>query len=856
MNTKTTSPFLTLFKKFLPHLIAIIVFYIITIGYFSPIFMDGMALPQGDMMSVEGMTKEVIDFQKETGEYSGWMNSMFSGMPTETLYGDPGFNIFHQLTYFLRGGLDYNHAGVLFSYLIGFYIFMLCIGASPWLSILGALAFSLASYNIIIIEAGHVTKGYAMAYVAPMIGGILLTFRKKYLLGGIITLLFVGMEIASSHIQITYYAMLAVAVLGIAYFFHYLLKEKDMLSFGKAAGVLILAAGLAVLPNLGNLLPTYEYSKDTMRGGSELTIVPESKANEDKTPHDAGLEIDYAYSWSYGKMETFTLLVPNMYGGGHVILDKSDETFQELKEEGYGSTHLPTYWGDQPFTSGPVYAGAIVVFLFILGLFVVKGPEKWFVVGAIAISFILAWGRHFEVVNEFLFYNLPFYNKFRTPSMALTIAGVAMPILGMLALKNIFQNDISKEKIWKFTWISGAISAGLCVLVMIFGFTASFTGVGDGGYQNQLTSAGFGADQIDSIMGILKGYRKSMLMEDAFRSIVFIGLALGVLWLFLKEKVKNSYYIIGGLALLILIDMWSVDRRYLNSDNFQAERKVKNHHKKTEVDKMILQDKEINYRVLNLAGNTFNESNTSYFHKSIGGYSPAKLRRYQDLIDFYLSPELVMPKVGAKVMAEQSGSTLPDPKELNVVNMLNAKYFILQVGEGRSFPFVNSSAFGNAWFVENVKFVENPDQEILALKDANLRETAIVDVRFKELLQNKTFTKDTNSVIKNTKCVPNRVEYEVTVSSEQLVVFSEVFYDKGGWRAYLDGKEVPHFRANYILRAMVVPAGSHKIEFVFTPFTRIFANRVSAGASLVVMLIILAAIGGTYLRKRKSKITQ
>ena len=856
MNTKTTSPFLTLFKKFLPHLIAIIVFYIITIGYFSPIFMDGMALPQGDMMSVEGMTKEVIDFQKETGEYSGWMNSMFSGMPTETLYGDPGFNIFHQLTYFLRGGLDYNHAGVLFSYLIGFYIFMLCIGASPWLSILGALAFSLASYNIIIIEAGHVTKGYAMAYVAPMIGGILLTFRKKYLLGGIITLLFVGMEIASSHIQITYYAMLAVAVLGIAYFFHYLLKEKDMLSFGKAAGVLILAAGLAVLPNLGNLLPTYEYSKDTMRGGSELTIVPKSKANEDKTPHDAGLEIDYAYSWSYGKMETFTLLVPNMYGGGHVILDKSDETFQELKEEGYGSTYLPTYWGDQPFTSGPVYAGAIVVFLFILGLFVVKGPEKWFVVGAIAISFILAWGRHFEVVNEFLFYNLPFYNKFRTPSMALTIAGVAMPILGMLALKNIFQNDISKEKIWKFTWISGAISAGLCVLVMIFGFTASFTGVGDGGYQNQLTSAGFGADQIDSIMGILKGYRKSMLMEDAFRSIVFIGLALGVLWLFLKEKVKNSYYIIGGLALLILIDMWSVDRRYLNSDNFQAERKVKNHHKKTEVDKMILQDKEINYRVLNLAGNTFNESNTSYFHKSIGGYSPAKLRRYQDLIDFYLSPELVMPKVGAKVMAEQSGSTLPDPKELNVVNMLNAKYFILQVGEGRSFPFVNSSAFGNAWFVENVKFVENPDQEILALKDANLRETAIVDVRFKELLQNKTFTKDTNSVIKNTKCVPNRVEYEVTVSSEQLVVFSEVFYDKGGWRAYLDGKEVPHFRANYILRAMVVPAGSHKIEFVYTPFTRIFANRVSAGASLVVMLIILAAIGGTYLRKRKSKITQ
>lgn len=856
MNTKTTSPFLTLFKKFLPHLIAIIVFYIITIGYFSPVFMDGMALPQGDMMSVEGMTKEVTDFQKETGEYSGWMNSMFSGMPTETLYGDPGFNIFHKLTYFLRGGLDYNHAGVLFSYLIGFYIFMLCIGASPWLSILGALAFSLASYNIIIIEAGHVTKGYAMAYVAPMIGGILLTFRKKYLLGGIITLLFLGMEIASSHIQITYYAMLAVGVLGISYFFQYLLKEKDMRSFGKAAGVLILAAGLAVLPNLGSLLPTYEYSKDTMRGGSELTIVPESKANEDKKPHDAGLEIDYAFSWSYGKMETFTLLVPNMYGGGHVILDKSDETFQQLKEEGYASTYLPTYWGEQPFTSGPVYAGAIVIFLFILGLFVVKGPEKWFVVGAIVISFILAWGRHFEVVNNFLFYNLPFYNKFRTPSMALTIAGVAMPILGMLALKNIFQNEISKEKIWKFTWISGTITAGLCLLVMIFGFTASFTGAGDAGYQNQLTGAGFDVDRVDSIMNILKDYRKSMLMQDAIRSIVFIGLAIGTLWLFLKEKVKNSYYIIGGLALLILIDMWSVDRRYLNEENFQSERKVKSTHKKTEVDELILQDQNINYRVLNLAGNTFNESNTSYYHKSIGGYSPAKLRRYQDIIDFYLSPEVVLPKVGAKLMAEQSGDTLPDPKELNVVNMLNAKYFIMQVGEGRSYPFINKSAFGNGWFVNNVKFVQNPDEEILALKNTNLLETAIVDQRFKDQISKKNFVKDSTDVIKNTKCVPNRLEYEVKVSNEQLVVFSEVFYDKGGWRAYLDGKEVPHFRANYILRAMVVPAGSHKIEFVYTPFTRIFANRVSAGASLVVVLIILAAIGGSYLRKRKSKITQ
>lgn len=853
MNTKTTTPFLSLFKKILPHLIAVILFYIITIGYFSPIFMDGMQLPQGDMMSVEGMTKEVVDFQKESGEYSGWMNSMFSGMPTETLYGDPGFNIFHKLTYFFRGGLDLHHAGILFSYLIGFYIFMLCIGASPWLSMLGALAFSLASYNLIIIEAGHVTKGYAMAYVAPMLGGIILTFRKKYLLGGILTLLFVGMEVAASHIQITYYAMITVAILGISYFFYYLLKEKDMISFGKAAGVLVLAAGIAILPNLGNLLPTYEYSKDTMRGGSELTIVPESTSSEDKTPHGSGLEIDYAFSWSYGKAETFTLLVPNMYGGGHVMLDKSDDTFRELNKEGYGSTYLPTYWGDQPFTSGPVYAGAIVVFLFILGLFVVKGPEKWFVIGAVVVSFILAWGRNFEAVNNFLFYHLPFYNKFRTPSMALVIAGVAMPILGMMALKNIFQHEISKEKAWKFTWISAAISAGLCVIVMIFGLTASFTGVGDQGYQGQLASAGFDADKIDAVMNILKGYRKSMLIQDVLRSIIFIGLAFGILWLFLKEKVKNVHYIIAALAVIILIDMWGVDRRHLSADNFQPERKVKSHHKATDVDLMILQDKEINYRVLNLAGNTFNESNTSYHHKSIGGYSPAKLRRYQDLIDFYLSPGLLMPKVSAKLMAEQSGDTLPDAKALNVVNMLNAKYFILQVGEGRNYPFINQSAFGNAWFVEGVTFVENPDQEILALKEANIKDSAIVDVKYRELFANKVISRDTNAIIKNTKCVPNRLEYEVKVASEQLIVFSEVFYDKGGWRAYVDGQETPHFRANYILRAMFVPAGSHKIEFVYTPYARVFANKISASSSIVVILIILAAIGIPLFKKRKSK---
>ena len=850
MNTKTTTPIQSILKKLLPHGIAIILFYIITITYFSPIYIDGMALPQGDMTSVEGMTKEVTDYQAKTGEYSGWLNSMFSGMPTETLYGDPGFNIFHTLSYLFRGFLDLHHAGILFTYLICFYIFMLCMGASPWLSILGALAFSLASYNLIIIEAGHVTKGYAMAYVAPIIGGVIMTFRKKYIQGGLITLLFLGIEIACSHLQITYYAMITVGILGLVFLIN-AIKEKELISFGKAAGILIIAAGLAVLPNLGNLLPTYEYSKDTMRGGSELTIVPESRQADAETPHDAGLEIDYAFSWSYGKAETFTLLVPNMYGGGHVVLDKSDDTYRALKEEGYGSTYLPTYWGDQPFTSGPVYAGAIVIFLFILGLFVIKGPEKWFVIGACMVSLVLAWGRNFEVVNNFLFYNLPFYNKFRTPSMALTIAGVAMPILGMLALKSIFSGEISKEKAWKFTWISAAITGGLCILIMIFGSFAVFSGVGDAGYQNQLLNAGFDQDRIDAIMAILVDYRKSMLIQDSLRSLAFIGLAFGVLWLFLKNKVQKTPFIIAGLALLIVADMWTVDRRYLGSENFQPERKVKNYHKATDVDQLILQDPDINYRVLNLSGNTFNESTTSYFHKSIGGYSPAKLRRYQDLIDFYLSPNLLMTKVGTKLMAEQKGDSLPDPKELNVLNMLNAKYLILPVGEGRAYPFINTDAFGNGWFVSNVQFVDNPDQEILALKDANLKENAIVDIRYKDLIKNNTFVVDSTASVKNTKCLPNKLEYEIKTNHEQLVVFSEVFYDKGGWRAYLNGKEVPHFRANYILRAMIVPEGNHKVEFVYTPFVRVFSNKVAAISSILVILIFVGSAIGYFYKKNK-----
>ena len=849
--------FKTLIKKCIPHVGAIAIMYLLTAIYFSPVVFDGKGMQQGDLVSVEGMTKEVKDYQKETGEYSGWMNSMFSGMPTETLYGKPGFNIFARVDQVLTGGFPVFSAGIFFTYLIGFYIFMICIGSQWWLALLGAIAYALASYNVIVIDAGHITKAYALGVMAPAIGGVILAYRKKFLAGFMVTLIFVGCLIARNHIQIDYYTAIAIGCIAVSYLVYYIVEavrgNEKFSSFVKASVLLLVAAILGILPNSGMLYSSYVYSKDTMRGGSELTITPQQDQNSSEAkPNEGGLEIDYAYSWSYGKAETFTLLVPNCYGSGHTMLEKSDPAMRELRNAGYGSPYLPTYWGDQPFTAGPVYVGAIVCFLFILGLFVVKGPENWWVIAAVIISFILAWGRNLMPVNEWLFHHLPFYNKFRTPSMALTIAGVAMPILGMFALKDIFSGKIDKQKAWKFTWISAAISGGLCLLVMILGKTVfTFTGAGDAGFQQQLLSAGFDQGRVDTIMDILVKYRKSMLMKDAFRSLIFIALAFGVLALYFKNVLKKEWIVTVCLCVLVLADMWPVAQRYLNNDHFVSKKKAETPIVATETDNAILQDKDINYRVLNLASNTFNESQTSYFHKSIGGYSPAKLRRYQDMIDFYIGDQ--MQNLYREIIRTQGNIQETNDSSFQVLNMLNTKYVIVPVGEGKTLPLQNPHRFGNAWFVNDVKVVANPDEEILAIAKTDLRNTAIVDKRYAQYVEGKDFTRDSASTIVNTLCKPNKLKYTVNTSKEQLVVFSEVFYDKGGWTALIDGKEVPHFRSNYILRTMVVPAGQHEIEFNYTPYARMLGNKISAAASVVCIFLIVGCTGFAIYRRRKAE---
>ncbi len=809
------------YKIILPHIGAIVFFLLLTVVYFWPVVVDNKDIVQSDMVAVEGMKKASEDFHKQTGEYTLWSTNMFSGMP-EIVTGPPSNSIYNYLSKAIRLDMPMIHMGMFFTYLICFYIFMLCIGANVWLAVLGALTYALASYNFIIIEAGHVTKGYAMAYIAPLLGGIILIFRKKIVLGAVITTIFLGLEIAANHLQITYYAMLIVGLAVLVYMIDFMRKNRNIPLFFKIIGILLLTVFFALLPNMDRLLPMYDYSKDTMRGGSELTIKSDGSHTE-SSPNTGGLEIDYAFSWSYGKMETFTLLIPNLYGGGHDFLDPDSETSQQLRQAGANIGVLPTYWGDKPFTSGPNYAGAVVCFLFVLSLFILKGPEKWWLLAATILSFLLAWGKNFGILNNFLFEHLPLYNKFRTPEMALIIAGVTMPVMAMLALKDIIDNKITQTQLIKYLKYTLGIVGGLCVLFLVFGsFMFSFESERDANFAQQLMQAGFPQTNIDQILDILHNHRQSMLLKDAFRSLLFVTLSFAVLWFYAKKKIQKATYAIIVLIVLVLVDMWAIDKRYLNDNNFTQKKKARAI-LPTEADVQILNDKDLNYRVFNAASNTFNEANTSYFHKSIGGYSPAKLRRYQDIIDFHMSGNLNM----------------------DVLNMLNTKYFIVPGGQVQ----YNAEAFGHAWFVDSIRFVANPDEEILALNDFDPHVTAIVDhSKFGEIIDNFIPQKDTLASIALSHYQPNKLIYKTSSKTSQLVVFPEVFYRY--WKARIDGKEIPIIRANYILRALIIPEGEHEIVFTYDSDIYRISAKISLYSSIFVVLLLIGAIV-YWVKKRK-----
>lgn len=804
--------FKSIAKKILPHLIAIAVFYIITLVYFWPVFSENKDLSQGDVSSYLGWGDDARQYHNETGEYCHWSNAMFGGMPVNYSYPLPTNNIFHFLRFPFTGFLPYNTAGVFFVYMLGFYIFLLSIGSKSLLSIFGAVAYALCSYNLIIIDAGHVSKALVMATMAPIIGGIILCYKRRYIPGIIITLFATGMNIYWSHQQITYYLLLVIVCLAIVYFI-YAAKNKELKQYLLSSVILVVVAVLSVAPAIDKLVPTYDFSKETMRGGAVLNTDP--KGNSEST----GLNIDYAYMWSYGKAETFTLLVPNLYGASsHYNIGKDSETYDKLKPTGQADSFCkaaPMYWGDQPFTSGPVYAGAIVCFLFVLGLIICKTADKWWILFSTIIAILMSWGKNFETFNTWLFEYLPLYNKFRTPSMSLVIVNFTMLTMAIMALKTIFESQDKKQFIKPIIISLSIVGACLLILMLFSGSLFDFSGETDKNLPDWLISA-------------LVDDRKSMLISDAFRSLVFVALSAVCLFMYLyMDKIKASYLLVA-ICVFMVVDLWGVAKRFVNFDNFYPKKSVRTI-AETDLDRMIINDRpdDPDYRVLNLATNTFNESKTSYYHKSLGGYSPVKLRRFQDIIDFHLSGKI-------------------NP---NILDMFNTRYIIYNGNQGVSVQR-NPNALGHVWFVDSIAWMNTPDEEILALNTFNPKETALVDVEWKNYVKNNVgLQRDSTDTIELVNYEnPGKLIYQSNASTAQLAVFSEVFYKT--WKAYVDGNEVPLFRANYILRAMEVPAGEHTIEFVCHDNLYQKCHTLSLVFSIIVLAVLFALLGFVFYKQK------
>ena len=781
-----------IWTKTWPHLVAIVTFVLLVMVYFAPQVFENKQLPQGDMISARGMGHDAREYHEQIGEWSHWSNSMFGGMPYNVTSGVDSKSIFRPISTLMKVSFHGETTAVLWLLLIGFYIFMLAVGSGPWLGIVGAIAFAFGSYNLIIIGAGHVTKGWVLATVPAVIGGCMLCYQKKYIVGFIVTLLATGLNVYWNHQQISYYTLLMLIPLAITYLV-YAIREKKQKQFWTASAALVVAAIMAIAPAMDKLLPTWDYSKETMRGGAVL------KGTEDSEAGKSGLNREYAFQWSYGKAETMTLLIPNFYGGSsNYALGEDSETYKTVKKYAGSSQakqiakSLPTYWGDQPFTSGPVYAGAIICFLFVLGLLAVKGPERWWLLAAVIIGILLSWGRNLPSLNNWLFDHLPLYNKFRTPSMSLVMTTTAMAMLGMLALRALLKKEVELKHIYIATGITG----GLCLLMALFpGLAGGFTAKMDAQLPEWLSEC-------------LIEDRRAMLKSDAWRSLCFILFAAAGAFAYLKIEKMRSGILIALMGVLILADLWTVDKRFLNDDHFVP--KKRNLVTMTEADKQILADKDPNYRVLNLTTSTFNDAQTSYFHKSVGGYSPAKLRRYQDIIDYYFAGNINM----------------------NVLNMLNTRYVITQQGAQ-----YNPEAFGNAWFVQNIDWVNNPNEEIAAIGNIDLLQKAVIDTCWRTKVSDGLAMTQPASIRLTNYANPGNLFYESESTEDGLAVFSEVYYKT--WKAFIDGKEVPVLRANYILRAIEVPAGKHTIEFRCEDDLLLDTQIVSTIASCMVVLVII-----------------
>ena len=727
-----------------------------------------------------------------------------------------------------------NYVWLTFIMMLGFYILLRAFGIPAWLAGLGGIIWGFSSYFFILIAAGHIWKFITLAYIPPTIAGIVLAYRKKYLLGGIITALFMAMQILSNHVQMTYY-FLFVILFMVGAFFEDAWRKKELPQFFKATGVLIVAGLIGVSINLSNLYHTYEYSKETMRGKSELKY--EGAAAKQTS---SGLNRDYITQWSYGIGETFSLLVPNVKGGASVPLSRSEKAMEKANPM-YSSLYsqLTQYFGDQPMTSGPVYVGAFVLMLFILGCFIVKGPMKWALLGATIFSILLSWGKNFMGLTDFFIDYIPMYNKFRAVSSILVIAEFTIPLLAILTLKEILTKpELLKEKL-KYIYISFGLTGGLALLFAIaprLFFPTYIPGNEMAALQNALP-----ADQLSPIIANLEEMRVHLFTSDAWRSFFIVTIGTLLLLAYNAKKLKATWTV-AAIALLCLGDMWSVNKRYLYDEQFIPKSEQTATFRKTQTDELILQDPSLDYRVLNFAGNTFEENNTSYWHKSVGGYHAAKLRRYQEMIDHHIAKEMQAAYQEVATAGGQMDSV--NSAKFPVLNMLNTKYFIFPAGQqGQTVPIENPYTFGNAWFIDKIQYVNNANEEIDAIGQVDLQQTAIVDSKFKEALKgvNEGY-KDSLSTIRLTSYEPNQLVYETSSPQDGIVVFSEIYYP--GWTATIDGKPADIARADYILRAMNVPAGKHTIEMRFDPQSLHITEGIAYGAMalLLVGVIILVWI--------------
>ena len=826
-------------KKILPEVLVIVFFAVISFAYFFPADIEGKILFRHDSSAGVGAGQEQSQYKERTGKMTRWTNSLFSGMPTYQMA--PSYKSSDTLGVAMKAYHLWLPENVwyVFVYLLGFYILMRAFDFRRWMAALGAIIWAFSSYFFIIIAAGHIWKVWALAYLPPMIAGVVLAYRGKYLWGLLVTAVFAAFEVNANHVQMTYYFLFPIFFMIIAYLVE-AIREKKICHFLKATAICAVGALIGISLNISNLYHTWQYGQESMRGKSEL--VKKNSANQT----NSGLDRDYITQWSYGIGETWTLLVPNTKGGATIPLSesktamaKADPQFEQIYQQ------LGQYWGDQPMTAGPVYVGAFVLMLFILGLFIVKGPMKWALLAATILSILLSWGKNFMPLTDFFIDYVPMYSKFRTVASILVIAEFTIPLLAMLALKEIVDAKLPVYKTRKYLWISFALTGGVALLFALMPsvFFSSFVSAQEAQALQQLPQ-----EYVGPITNNLTEMRKAVFTADAWRSFFIICIGMLCLLLYQFKKLRKEY-MIGAIIVLCLVDMWQVNKRYLNNDMFVPKSEREAAQPLTKADEFILQDKSDcgNYRVLNLSKSTFNENETSYYHKSIGGYHAAKLRRYQELIDAYIAPE-INPLMNAVAEAQGDMTAIKGDSIWPVLNMLNMRYAIIPLQNGETAPLKNQYAQGNAWFVDQLTYVDNANQELAALGKMDLRHEAVADKKFQKQL-GQAVAQDYNNVSVNLIAYePNELKYDVKSAKGGVLVFSEIYYP--GWTATVDGQPVDVGRVNYVLRALQLKPGNHQVVLQFMPKSVDTTETIAYIAYGVLLLVILLVV---YLEWKKRR---